>query len=643
MGGKQISLSGSVRSTTDNKLSDKTRIRNEAQFNLLDAIPLIVWMMQADGRNIWFNQRWLGYSGLSMEESLGHSWTRLVHPDDSLRASSLWDQALGGSEPCEIECRLRRADGVYRWMLGRARPQRDGVGQVTQWLGTLTDVDDMKLASERQEKELAMNRIATRVAHLGGWTIELPERTLTWSDENCAINDAPPGYTPSLEEGIGSFLPEHRATVIRHIEACIQQGTPYEFVLPKMTIMGRLIWVRSMGEAVYDAAGNVVRIQGVFKDISAQKEAEANALALKQRLITTLESVTDGFFLLDTDWKFTYLNGPAERMLDGHRADLLGKSLWETFPGTLGTRIEREFRNTVNEQRTTRFEVFYLPANVWLYFHVYPADGLAVYFQDNLERRRQQIEIQSLNTELEKRVVLRTAQLEEANKALESFSYSVSHDLRGPLHTLEGFSHLLVKSEANTLSEKGKRHLDRIRSGIKQMGELIDGLLSLSQQSRKKLGTDTVNLSVIARGIEQDFRAQDPLRKAHVQIQDGLCAEGDPRLLLAVLQNLMGNAWKFTSKLALARIYVGSQIGDKGQTIFFVKDNGVGFDMAFKDRLFGSFERLHSNEDFAGTGIGLATVKRAIEYHGGSVWAEAKLNDGATFFFTLRRTTEPVE
>ncbi|MDP3827174.1 MAG: PAS domain-containing protein, partial [Polaromonas sp.] len=226
---------------------------SETQFRLLtDAMSQIVWVMRADGTYTWFNQRWLDYTGLSMEESLGRGLTGLVHPDDDLRGSRLLKQALASGDPCEIEYRLRRADGVYRWMLCRALPQHDATGQTVQWLGTLTDIDELKQAAELLEKDIFMTRIAGRVARLGGWTIDLPERVLTWSVENCLIHDVPPGYKPTLEEGIGYFLPEHRPLVIQHVEACVQHGTPYEFVLPKMTAKGRRIWVRSLGEAVRD-------------------------------------------------------------------------------------------------------------------------------------------------------------------------------------------------------------------------------------------------------------------------------------------------------------------------------------------------------------------------------------------------------
>ncbi len=747
---------------------DEVQRVSESQFRLLtDAMSQIVWVMRADGTYTWFNQRWLDYTGLSMEESLSHGLTGLVHPDDDLRGARLLKQALASGDPCEIEYRLRRSDGVYRWMLCRALPQRDATGQTVQWLGTLTDIDELKQAAELLEKDIFMTRIAGRVARLGGWTIDLPERVLTWSVENCLIHDVPPGYTPTLEEGIGYFLPEHRHIVIQHVEACVQHGTPYEFVLPKMTAKGRRIWVRSLGEAVRDASGKIVRIQGAFQDISEQKAAEAHTRALETQLATTLESITDGFCLIDKDWKFTFLNGQAERMLQRRREDLLGKLLWQEFPKTMGGAIEREARLAVDEQRTTRFETFYQPLETWFDIHVYPTEtGIAVYFQDITqrrlehaqlrlletavsrlndmvviteaeafddagprivfvndaferhtgysrgevigntsrllwgpktqhaeldriraamekwervrsevvvytksgrelwleiditpitdetgrhthwvaverdvsERRQQQQEILGLNSELEDRVLLRTAQLATANKELESFAYSVSHDLRSPLNTIHGFSQLLAKIDAEHISEKGKHYLNRIGVGVMQMGELIEGLLTLAHLSREQLKSESVDLSALARRIENDCREREPERQVQVNIHDGLVAHGDPRLLSAVLQNLLANAWKFSAKQPQARIEVGSQLGAEGDTIFYVKDNGAGFDMAFTHKLFGTFERLHSPGDFPGTGIGLATVKRVIERHGGRVWAEGKPNGGATFFFTLGRS-----
>jgi signal transduction histidine kinase len=245
-------------------------------------------------------------------------------------------------------------------------------------------------------------------------------------------------------------------------------------------------------------------------------------------------------------------------------------------------------------------------------------------------------EILRLNGVLEERVRQRTAQLEAANHELEAFSYSVSHDLRSPLKSIDGFSHLLERSIGEKAGEKQTHYLKRIRNGVRQMGELIDGLLSLAQLSRDKLHFNKVDLAVIARRIEKDCRERDPDRQAQFLIQDTLPVRGDQRLLSVLLQNLLGNAWKFTSRSELTRIEIGSQpgkAGEAGETVYFIKDNGAGFDMAYA---FGTFERLHSPADFAGTGIGLATVKRVVDRHGGRVWAEGKEGEGAVFFFSLR-------
>lgn len=258
----------------------------------------------------------------------------------------------------------------------------------------------------------------------------------------------------------------------------------------------------------------------------------------------------------------------------------------------------------------------------------------------SLEKRSQELqrardEIFVLNGELEERVRQRTAQLEAANQELEAFSYSVSHDLRSPLKSINGFSHLLERTLKDPLGEKAAHYLSRIRSGVEQMGELIDGLLSLAQLSRDKLQFSEVDLAAIARNVMQEHREHDPQRNALVLVQEAMLATGDRRLLSVILQNLLGNAWKFTSRCELARIEVGSQTTAAGETVYFVRDNGAGFDMAYAPKLFGTFQRLHSPSDFAGTGIGLATVRRVVERHGGRVWAEGKVGEGAIFHFTL--------
>jgi PAS domain S-box-containing protein len=261
--------------------------------------------------------------------------------------------------------------------------------------------------------------------------------------------------------------------------------------------------------------------------------------------------------------------------------------------------------------------------------------GLFATAQRELAAREQaEEEIRKLNAELEQRVRERTAQLEISNKELEAFAYSISHDLRAPLRGIDGWSQALLEDYRDKLDEQGQQYLDRVRSEAQHMGHLIESMLQLSRLTRTEMITEPVNLSALAQTIAERLQATEPLRKVDFTIQAGLTAEGDPRLLEVVLTNLLGNALKFSGKRADAHIEFGGT-ESPGQRVFFVRDNGAGFDMDFARKLFGAFQRMHKTSEFPGTGIGLATVQRIVHRHGGRVWAEAEVGRGATFYFTL--------
>jgi signal transduction histidine kinase len=247
------------------------------------------------------------------------------------------------------------------------------------------------------------------------------------------------------------------------------------------------------------------------------------------------------------------------------------------------------------------------------------------------ERRRVAYHISALNTDLQRWA----AELEEANKELNAFSYTVSHDLRTPLSSIDGFSQVLLADYAATLDARGQDYLQRISEATQRMADLIDALLDLSHVTGAELVWEAVDLSALARAIATDLQRHEPTRQAEFAIADGLVAYGDARWLGAALENLFSNAWKFTAKQPRARIEFGSVLQHDGSLVFFVRDNGVGFDMASADKLFSAFQRLHGRTEYPGTGVGLATVQRIIQRHGGRIWAEGAVGQGATFFFTL--------
>jgi len=242
--------------------------------------------------------------------------------------------------------------------------------------------------------------------------------------------------------------------------------------------------------------------------------------------------------------------------------------------------------------------------------------------------------VRTLNLELEQRVAERTTELQLANQELESFAYSVSHDLRTPLRGIDGYSRLLLEDYCTELDEQGKTYLGNVRRATSHMSELIDDLLKLSRITRAEMHRQVVDLSVLAEQVTADFRRSEPEREVEISIQPDLYVYGDANLLQLALENLVNNAWKFTRRSPQPRIEIGAT-HQKGRPIYFVRDNGVGFDMKFKDKLFMAFQRLHSPDDFEGTGIGLATVQRVIQRHSGHIWAEGEVDRGATFFFTL--------
>ncbi len=242
-----------------------------------------------------------------------------------------------------------------------------------------------------------------------------------------------------------------------------------------------------------------------------------------------------------------------------------------------------------------------------------------------------------MNEELQtrqKELAERTAQLEAANKELESFSYSVSHDLRAPLRSINGFSQALLADYADRLDAQGKDHLHRVHAASQRMAALIDDLLNLSRVTRGEMHLESVDLSALARTIAAELRKSQPARQVECVIAAGIVANGDAGLLRIALENLIGNAWKFTSKSPRARIEFGVTQRE-GESVYFVRDDGAGFDMAYAGKLFGAFQRLHAATEFPGTGIGLATVQRIIHRHAGRVWAEGAVEHGAAFFFTL--------
>ena len=884
-------------------LTERMRTQNELEFSELRfrgffeqaAVGMVV--RSETGEFVRVNQRFADIIGYTQEEIVGQLCSQMTHADDREHEAVSIAQLLHGHMASgSWEKRYIHKNGSAVWCTLSVSLLSLQDGGTRQLIGVVEDISEKKRVQENLQRSQALLRIAGASAKLGGWILEMPGNVLRWSDEVRAIHEVAGNFEPTLAQALEYYPEDYRDAVIADLKRCQEEGVLFSSEYELTTATGKRIWVLAMGEAMRDAQGAIVAVQGAIQDISARKQTEASLQASQRRfreiadtfpfivwtaepdgrveyvnhvfsdhiglaqdnncgvdwlscvhpediercinawqtavqtgcvysidyrlkeaasgdhhwhrlraapvrdasgqvikwygtaidinetksleqqsksfanrLNTTLESITDGFFILDKNWAFAFLNTQAERMLGRSRGDMLGKTFWLEFPPAPGTVSEQEYLKAIKEGVPVHFQDYYPPPlDCWFAVSAYPSDeGLAVYFRDVTQTRKDIAQLQllrtavsrlndivliteaepfdepgpriifvneaferrtgytqaevigktprilqgpktqraeldrigkalkawqpvrgelinytksgeefwleldivpiadstgwfthwvsierditerkmaqeailQLNSELEDRVQQRTEQLAVANKELEAFSYSVSHDLRSPLATINGFSQLLLKSQKDQLSEKGQHYLNRIYAGSTKMGELIEGLLSLAKLSRGDLNRQDVDLTAMTAKMVRELRDAEPDRVVDVTIQADLVVNGDAAMVTVIMQNLVSNAWKYSGKTPLARVEIGSETTPDGVRCIFVRDNGAGFDMAYAEKLFQVFQRLHQDTEFKGTGIGLANVQRVVERHGGRVWAQAAVGKGATFRFTLNQVT----
>jgi PAS domain S-box-containing protein len=758
---------------------------SEADFRtLVQVMPQMIWITTADGRNIYFSQRWMDYTGLSLEQSIRDGWSVPFHPEDRQRAWDAWRQATTVSGVYSIECRLRRADGTYRWWWIFGSPLRDADGAILKWFGTCTDITERKLAAEKIRTLNAdlEQRVVDRTAELltaneslfvsqdryrslvesareyAILTLDVDGRVTTWNAGARRIK----GY--DADEIIGkhfscfySAAEVQRGKPQMELQEVLEQGQ-FEEDGWRVRKDGTLYWANVLITVLRDSHGIHTGFSKIVRDLSLRRQAEEKLRVSEEWLRSLVEGGKKySIITMDPLGCVTTWNAGAER-IKGYRADeviwrqislfytpedvqsgkpaqqlkiatetgqfeedawrvrkdgsqfwanVLISSLRDSQGKHLGfSKITRDLTDIMNAEEQARnffslslellcitgvdgyFKVLnpawestlgYTRAELcakpfWDFIH--PDDLPATHAAarritasqplDHFENRyrckdgsyrwllwkvalsadsklmhcaatdltqikQTETEIAALNKSLQ----LQNLELATANKELEAFSYSVSHDLRAPLRSIDGFSKAILEDYTSKLDSTGQDYLRRVRNSSQRMGQLIDDMLNLSRVSRGNLRHDSTDLSQIAREAIAECRENSKDRTVRVEITGGLIAVADPRLMRIALTNLLGNAWKFTGKTAEAVIEFGCS-NENGRCEYFVRDNGAGFDMAYAGKMFGAFQRLHSDREFPGTGIGLATIQRIIHRHGGQVRAVGKPGEGATFYFTLK-------
>ncbi len=616
--------------------------REQARFlsTLLDAIPDIIGVQQAGTRRIVrYNAAGYQFLQCTPEQAIGACCFSLIGRSRPCEECAT-EQAYQTRLPAHIQKHLPEQD---RWFDVGAYPVLDEQGEVQFVIEHLRDITEQKKAeaalrqSEERYRNLVEHSPDAIVVHCDGILQYVNPAALHLVRAQNAAQLVG-------QRAIHFVHPEDRAVAFERIRQMMTTGQPAPLADERFVRLdGSVVDVEVAAiPTTYDGKPAA---QVIFREITRRKQAEIALLQSEQRFRRMFDEAPVGALLVSPHMEFLRVNRAFCQWLGYPEAELLQKNMAAiTHPDDLPG--SKEYVMALLEGRIEQFEMEkrYLRKDgqvVWGRVSVVllrDETATPLYFlpmiQDITQAKQAEREIRQLNAELEQRVMRRTVQLEAANKELEAFTYSVSHDLRAPLRAIDGYSKILLDSMTVTVDEESQHYLTRLRESAQRMTQLVNDLLNLSRLSRAHITRTEVNLSQLAQALVDDLRESQPERAVQVRIQLDMVASADANLMRVVLDNLLRNAWKFTSKRPQAQIEFASRV-EGGETVYFVRDNGAGFDMAYAEKLFVAFQRLHSEAEFEGTGIGLTIVQRIIHRHGGRVWAESAPEQGATFYFTL--------
>ncbi len=559
----------------------------------------------------------------------------LVHPDDRDHHRQTVEALLTTHQPYDEEFRFLLSDGSVRHLQIKGEVVVNAAGALTHLTGTALDVSDRKRHEANLQSLSLRLSLALQSARIGTWERDMITNEIIW--DQCLID------LYGFERlGRNANYVDWRAQVyaddIERVEtghqALLDRDAPYDIEFRIWRGDGSLGWIRSSALVQRDPQGQPLSVIGVNYDITDQKCAETQLRDLTMRLELALESGGIGAWEIDLasleatwDGRMYAMYGlaPSEEPLTFHDwrscvhiedVDYVDVTFAGLLAGSVDSTVEFRILRGDGEQRWIR------------------ATALVQYDDDQPRRLiGTNVDITAAK-QAEAHLLRTTAQLTASNRELEAFAYSVSHDLRAPLRAIDGFSRALVEDYGDQFGDEGRDYFDRIRHNVGRMGQLIDDLLRLSRVSRSAMSYASVDLSTLVQTQIDDLRAADPDRALVVTITPDLVVTADPTLMQVAIANLVQNAWKFTSHHPTAHLEFGA-ITQNGEIAYYLRDDGAGFDMAYADKLFGVFQRLHNTDEFPGTGIGLATVQRAIHRHSGRVWAEGAVEQGATVYFTL--------
>lgn len=637
--GKKARLIMSLDITSQKEAEDKLR-KSEARYRqTLDTMMEGVQIIGFDGKIIYVNDKLAEQAKFTKEQMIGRTLSELYPGVEQAPIYQAYQKCLKDRQPLHFEEKFDFPDQTVQTFEISVQPVPEGIFVLSA---------DVTLKRELDEKVRLLNETIARSEKRFRGVIESSHDIFLLLDADLNTIYRSPS-SPRIIGYMEANTPEYRLSRVhpedvtgydRSWEQVLQNpGVPVPIKFRMRHFDGYYLWLEGfLTNLLQDDA--VQAIVANLQDITQRKVSE-QLLEKSERLYRTIASNIPGsaICLLDTDLTYTLLEGDMLEKFGYSKGELLGKKVTDIVTPDREKKIMAIFRRVLGgehiqiEDSMAGYNTIssYIP----LKDETNQVHGVMVIIIDVTELKNAQLELEKMNISLEHIIEERTAQLIAANKELEAFSYSVSHDLRAPLRGIDGWSLALLEDYGNQLDEKANQYITRVRTETQRMGELIDDMLKLSRISRTELKPSRVNLSEIAMVIVARLQEETSGREVRFTIAPDLMVQGDANLLEIALTNLLNNACKFSSKKERAEIELGQTMYE-GKPVFFVKDNGAGFDMATAKKLFGAFQRMHRQSEFPGTGIGLAIVKRIISLHQGEIWAEATPGAGATFYFTLK-------
>lgn len=624
---------------TARKAVELARQRSEADFRLLaENSSDLITRHDLAGRYLWVSPSAKELIGCDPERLVGQDAFENIHPEDRDRLRGFLELILTQDRAEKVQYRHRGKQDTWIWVESVARSIRNDRGEPLELHVSTRNIDESHREARLMEETHAL-------AHVGGWEIDVVQQKVRWTKEALRILGFDPnGPMPTLAQVREGYSEASKARIMAASSEGMRNGTSWDLELDRLDPSGNKVVVRINGKAELHE-GKVIRLFGAVHDITEAKASRQRELELEQFHRNLLETSGGLIVVFDRQGRITRFNSACERLTGWKEAEVLGRQVFEFLvPEEQRAGVEALFQNLRPAEFPNWHENDWLTRSgkrcwiAWANSAILDEQGDVRYVVgtglDRTEKQQAEEALRQMACDLEHRVQERTEELREANREMEAFTYSISHDLRAPLRAVDGFSHMLREDFGSSLNENGLRYLDEIRKGAQRMGDLIDDLLRISRIGRTELNLVPVDMNGLLQEAMSELRFTGQFGEVELQVEPLPSCRADAALLKQVWINLLSNAFKFSRGQGLVRIEIGGRVESEAR-IYWVRDHGVGFDMRYAHKLFHVFHRLHKQEDFEGTGIGLALCRHILGRHGGQIWAEARPMEGASFSFSI--------